>query len=397
MFKDISIDKALQLDEKVVLDVRSPGEYAKATVPGAINVPLLDNVERSLVGITYKEEGPEEAKNLAMEIVSPKLPSIINAVKDVCQKEKPIVLFCWRGGERSLFIANILSFMGFKVYRVTGGFKAHRRHVRDYFERESIPLKAVVLHGLTGVGKTEILEVLADRGLPVLDLERLSCHRGSVFGKIGMPPSPSQKMFEAVIMEELKKAERFGVFVVECESRRLGNLLVPQSVIQTMRAGYKVLLYAQIEDRVRRIKRIYAGESGVKQSLQDAVNRLTRYLGKKKVSELNKGIEKGNIEQVIQYLFLDYYDPLYGYPGVPSDEYDLSVNTEDITKAVDRLTEYIRRLPEFNESSCRGGVPDGNWTGFEDGPGKTSYIPGSCREGNKDSKEIFNCPGTGEF
>jgi len=397
MFKDISLDEVLKLKNKVVLDVRSPGEYATATVPGAVNIPLLDNVERSLVGTTYKHEGPAAAKKLAMEIVSPKLPSIINAVRQVSMG-KPVVLFCWRGGERSLFMANILSFMDFKVYRVVGGFKAHRRHVREYLEREYLPLKAIVLHGLTGVGKTEILTKLADQGVPVLDLEGLSCHRGSVFGKIGMPPSPSQKMFEALIVEELKKAERFGVFAVECESRRLGNLLVPPSVMQTMKTGYNVLLYTSIENRINRIKRIYAVEgTSVTQSLKDAVSRLTKYLGRKKVAELNETIEKGEIEQVIRYLLVEYYDPLYGYPDAPSNDYHLSLNTKNIAGTVDCLKEFIYRLPEFKESFYRGGVPDGDWNHIADGTGEARYISGSCREGDKNSKEIPGCIGTGEF
>lgn len=397
MLKDISAEEAFKLSEKVILDVRSPGEYAQATVPGAINIPLLDNVERSLVGITYKQKGPEAARYLAMEIVSPKLPSIVNAVKQAAGG-KAIVLFCWRGGERSLFMANILGFMGFKVYRVVGGFKAYRGFVRNYLERESLPLKAVVLHGLTGVGKTEIIELLAEKGIPVLDLEGLARHRGSVFGKIGMPPSPSQKMFEALIVEELKKAERFGVFVVECESRRLGNLLVPQSVMHTMKEGYNVLLYASMESRVNRIKRIYAAQGAdAAQSLQRAISRLTKYLGRKKVAELNEEIEKGKIEHVIRFLLTDYYDPLYGYPHVPSDEYDLCLDTTDIPKVVEQLKTFICRLPEYGDSLSRGGALDGYWSDLKNGAGKTRYILGNCGEGDQNKEEISECFGTGEF
>jgi tRNA 2-selenouridine synthase len=378
MFKDISLEKAISLADKFILDVRSPGEYASATVPGAVNIPLLDNVERSLVGKAYKQRGPAEAKKLAMTIVSPKLPLIVDNVKRA-SRGKPIVLFCWRGGERSLFMANILSFMGMKVYRVTGGFKAHRRYVREWLERDQLPMKAVVLYGLTGVGKTEVLEALDQRNMPVLDLEGLSCHRGSVFGKIGMPPSPSQKMFEALIVERLKKAQECGVFLVECESKRLGNLMVPQSVMNSMQAGYKVLLYAPVAKRVQRIKEIYVtqGKEGI-MSLQNAVSRLTKYLGKEKVAQLNEGIAKGHLDEVTEYLLINYYDPLYGYPGSSSNEYDLSLNTENIPETVEKIIDFIYRLPEYSKSSCRGGAPDGNWKDSAFCPGKPGNNPGVC-------------------
>lgn len=351
MLRDISIEEALEIrQDTVILDVRSPGEYKTATIPGAVNIPLLDNVERSLVGTCYKNKGPQAARYLAMEIVTPKLPALIHAVRKVAGG-KPVVLFCWRGGERSFFMASILSFMGFKVYRVTGGFKAHRRYVRSYLARESVPLKAVVLHGLTGVGKTEVLHLLAEKKMPVLDLEGLACHRGSVFGKIGMPPSPSQKMFEALIVNTLKNMEKHGIFVVECESRRLGNLFVPESVMNSMKNGYNVLLYAPLRTRVERIKKIYtAGNGNIKVGIQSAVERLTKYLGRKKVAELKEQIERDNIEEVIEFLLTRYYDPLYGFPDEPSEVYDYCINTANLQEAVEKLQVFLSSLPEFSLS-----------------------------------------------
>lgn len=329
-----------------IVDLRSPGEYMEATIPGAYNVPLLDNVERSLVGTAHKQEGPARARELAMEIVAPRLPQFVRSVKEIAPGGE-VTIFCWRGGDRSHFAGCILDAMGFKVNRIRGGFKAYRRHVIKYLDRE-LPHRAVVIHGLTGVGKTDLLLELAHLGLPVLDLEGLALHRGSVFGKIGQAPSPGQKMFEALIEENLRRAEKTGVFLVECESKRLGRLFVPGSVMAAMRGGYRVLAYAPFRSRVERIKRDYITETEDNpEALRGAITRLTRYLGKNRVEELNRWLDRGEVERVVEFLLKRYYDPLYKYPDCPDDDYHLSVNTENITRAAAAISSWLRKLPEY--------------------------------------------------
>jgi tRNA 2-selenouridine synthase len=350
MYKDIDIDELLSRMAGIpLIDLRSPGEYREVTIPGACNIPLLDNIERALVGTVHKNEGPERAREMAMEILAPKLPSFVYAFKKLAPK-KEVIIFCWRGGDRSHFAGCILDAMGYKVYRLLGGFKAYRRYVLQYLDRELLPLRAVVVHGLTGVGKTDVLLELQKRGYPVLDLEGLARHRGSVFGKIGQPPSPGQKMFESLIAAELQKAESYGIFIVECESRRLGNLYVPGSVMNTMQRGYRILLYAPVKTRIKRILRDYApGGNDNLAALQEAVSRLAKYLGKSKVAELNDWLSRGNISGVIGFLLLQYYDPLYKYPDGPSDKYDLSVNTDNLERAVQKIETFIGGLAEFKD------------------------------------------------
>ena len=227
MNRIIDIEEAVKMSAAIIVDVRSEGEYKEATIPGAINLPLLDNIQRALVGIAYKEQGPEAARRLGLEIIGPNLGRYVESFRRL-DPGKGIILFCWRGGLRSKFVAELLDTMGLQVHRLKGGYKSYRRFVNDYLGRDTLPQQAIVLHGLTGVGKTEVLVQLRQAGLPVLDLEGLAQHRGSVYGKIGLPPSPSQKMFEALIVQELMQAEQAGVFVVECESRRLGKLLLPR-------------------------------------------------------------------------------------------------------------------------------------------------------------------------
>lgn len=350
MYKDKDIREVITESEGRIptVDLRSPGEYKEATVPGSYNVPLLDNVERALVGKAHKHEGPGRARELAMEIVAPKLPRFVGAVKSIAPGGE-VNIFCWRGGDRSHFAGCILDAMGFKVNRVKGGFKSYRRYVIEYMGKK-LPHRAIVIHGLTGVGKTDLLMQLKRSGYPVIDLEGMAAHRGSVFGKVGQPQSPGQKMFEALIQGHLRCAEKTGVFLVECESKRLGNLFVPDTVLEAMRRGYRVLAYAPFELRVQRIKRDYFTETQENpQALHDAIARLARYLGGSRIEELKMLLDRGEVEQVIEFLLAQYYDPLYNYPCGPDNDYDLSVQVEDVAQAAEVIGNWADRLPEYKQ------------------------------------------------
>ncbi|MGB9802864.1 tRNA 2-selenouridine(34) synthase MnmH [Desulfofundulus sp.] len=375
MIKEINVTEALSLRDVLLLDVRSEGEYGEATIPGAVNVPLLDNVERALVGTVYKEKGPAEARKLGLELISPRLPRWVETVERLAHGRR-LLLFCWRGGLRSYFASAILDTMGFTVYRILGGYKAYRRFVNCYLGVEELPLKAVVIHGLTGVGKTILLGRLAEEGLPVLDLEGLARHRGSVYGKIGLPPSPSQKMFEGLIVQALMAAEKKGVFIVECESRRLGNLLVPPVILRAMEKGYRVLLYDSLENRVRRIRQEYTcGPQQNIPALQEATAALARHLGTRRVAELNRLLARGEFDQVFSYLLTRYYDPLYGYPDEPSPDYDLCVNASDMDEAARRVREWITGLPEYGR--VKEGESGGDWKYAAGSPPCPGVVPGA--------------------
>lgn len=344
MFKEIYIEEALKMRDILLIDVRSEKEFSEATIPGAINIPLLNDEERATVGTVYRHEGPEAARRLALKFIGPKLFEKVETVdkKANCKK---LAIFCWRGGQRSQFVASILDTIGYDVYRIIGGFKSYRRYVNAYLNREELSQRAVVLYGLTGVGKTEILIRLGQMGLPALDLEGLAQHRGSVFGKIGLPPSPSQKDFESNIVKFLTGIGDEGIFVVECESRRLGNLLVPLSVMNSMKKGYRVLLYTSMENRVKRIREIYTSGPGenIKQ-LQKAVSCLVKRIGRTRVEELNRLLEERKFDYVFTYLLKNYYDPLYKYPDRPSEEFHLSVNTEDVERASEKIYDFVMSL-----------------------------------------------------
>lgn len=351
MIKNVSVEEALNLKDAIMVDVRSEGEFSEGSIPGAVNVSLLNDVERARVGTEYKQVGPKSAKRVGLEIVSPKLPEIAESFDNLAGQGKKLVLFCWRGGMRSQFTAQMLDALGLDVYRVEGGYKAYRRHISSYLEGD-LPHKAVVLHGLTGTGKTLILKKLEERGMPVLDLEGLAVHRGSVYGKVGLPPSPTQKMFEGLIYRDLKKVEGRGLFLVECESRRLGRLLVPPSVMNAMKKGYRILLYAPLEVRVKRSLEEYTTGFEKKENvsqLTEATGTLVRYLGHKNVESLKEMIAGGQLPKAVEILLVKYYDPLYKYPDKADPDYHLSVDTTDINTAVDYIYGFVKGLAEYND------------------------------------------------
>lgn len=347
MFNEITVQEALAMPGAKLIDVRSENEYAEATIPGAINLPILHDSERVQVGTAYRNQGVDDAKQLGLDFVSPRLPQIVKQYQELSNKE-PVVVFCWRGGMRSKSVCSVLDVNGVPVYRLVGGYKAYRRYVNEYLERP-LPHRVVVIHGLTGVGKTEVLYELQRLFEPAVDLEGLANNRGSVFGQIGLAPQPSQKMFESLLVKELAFWEQTGYIIVECESRRIGRISLPAVLVNAMRSGIHILAYCHIEERIQRIKRIYAGKiDSSKDGLNTAIMSLGQRLGKKKVGELTALVDRGCLNEVVEYLLIKYYDPLYKYPSQPSPEYDLNVDTTDIQRAAKTIKEYMNH-------TCNGG------------------------------------------
>jgi tRNA 2-selenouridine synthase len=350
MSSEITVQEALALPGAKLIDVRSESEYVEATIPGAVNLPILHDAERVQVGTAYRNQGADDAKLLGINFVAPRLPQIIKQYQELQQKE-PLVVFCWRGGMRSKSVCSFLEDAGIPVYRLVGGYKAYRRYVNEYLERP-LPHKTAVIHGLTGIGKTEILVELQKFFEPAVDLEGLANNRGSVFGQIGLAPQPSQKMFEGLLVRELAFWEQTGYIIVECESRRIGRIILPEVLVNAMRSGIHILAYCPIEERIQRIKRIYAGNiEHNKNGLKSAIMSLEKRLGKAVVGELTGLVDRGRLDEVVEYLLIKYYDPLYKYPTQPSPDYDLNVDTTDVQRAAKTIKEYMNQLLTRNTGS----------------------------------------------
>lgn len=287
-----------------IIDVRSPGEFRHAHIPGAISIPLFLDDERAAVGTAYKQESREQAIKLGLDYFGPKMRSIVESVEKLVSAEKTIRIYCWRGGMRSGAVAWLLDLYGFKVYTLHGGYKTYRRQVLSSFEGQ---YQLKLLGGYTGSGKTKVLEELRKHGEAIIDLERLAAHKGSAFGNIGMPEQPSQEMFENLLYEELKKNGK-RIMWVEDESQRIGHINLPNAFWQRMRESPVCFLDIPFEERLEHIVQEY-GELD-RERMMGAIGRISKRLGSLEANNAISLISEGKTRESFRIL-LTYYDRWY--------------------------------------------------------------------------------------
>lgn len=315
MDKAITLEKALSLRDKGALfvDARSPSEFGEAHVPGAFNVPILDDEQRARVGTFYKQEGSRAARRLGVEIVSPRIPALIDEVASARpEKRLPVVVYCWRGGMRSKALTDFLNLAGIEARQMLGGHKAFRAHVREFFSEGELA-RMLVLRGLTGVGKTRILKKLEAEGYPVLDLEGMANHRGSAFGGLGLPPQPGQKHFESLLWDALKNGSPQGYFLTEGESRNIGRCKQPDRLFEALQKETTLWINAGLDFRTEIILEDYPASDELSQAFVAPIRALKRRLGKETVGRFLGLLEQGDWRQLVRELMERYYDPLYNH------------------------------------------------------------------------------------
>ena len=309
----ISIDTFIELyQDSTIIDVRSESEFEHAHIPTALSIPLFNNEERKVVGTTYKQQSKEAAIKKGLEYFGPKMKEIIVAVekiiKDKNTSEKTIVVHCWRGGMRSAGVAWLLDLYGFKIFTIIGGYQAYRNWVLDQFTKN---WKFNILGGYTGSGKTIVLEELVKKDQPVIDLEGIAGHKGSAFGRIGLPAQPSSEMFENILAKQLD--ERSKIFPnkhiwLEDESQRIGAVSIPHMLWNTIRTQNVYFLNIPFEERLSYLVKTY-GELN-KTELIEAILRIQKKLGgletKNAVEYLNNSDTLNSFR-----ILLQYYDKLY--------------------------------------------------------------------------------------
>ncbi len=339
----IDLDQALKLRQRgaLLVDVRSPAEFAEATIPGAINVPVLDDVERAEIGTLYKEVGRRDARRRGIEIVAPKIPEMLWKIENARHPDSPpAVVFCWRGGMRSLAMTSFLNLGGIPARQLSGGHKAFRRKVIDYFEQTDFG-KVLVVRGLTGVGKTLLLHRLATEKYPVIDLEGLANHRGSAFGGLGLGEQPGQKMFEARLWDQLEEQRGANYLLTEGESRHIGRLVVPPRFYKALQEQPSLWVDASLDYRVRVILDDYPARDDLAAAFEPPLRALKERLGNSAVADLLKLLHEKKWEELTRKLMVDYYDPLYLHT-LPARRVeirvdDLDTGVTDLKRAISEL------------------------------------------------------------
>lgn len=309
MYETIDYEEALKIeDKKIFVDVRSPSEYKKFTIPGAINIPILSDEERVIVGTLYDSGKYDEAKQKGVEFVSKKLPDVFAEFLKLNKEYKYVFLFCARGGYRSASFAGFLHSLGLRVFKINGGYKKYRSFVTETINKAIDEVEFIMLYGNTGTGKTKILKEIKDLGYDILDLEKYANHMGSLLGSVGLGECNSQKMFESLMAEDLLN-RKTNVFFVEGESRRIGKIIIQQNVYDKMVSSKKVKIDAEMDYRIENIKEDYV--IGKDDELKDAINNLRKYISNTKADEYNRKIDNGEYDDVIRDICINYYDPMY--------------------------------------------------------------------------------------
>ena len=335
----------------ILLDARSPSEFYHGRIPGAENLPVLDDEERKEVGITYKKKGHNEAVEKGFELVGGKFIDFIKHVKRILSqpqtlnfKSQTVFIYCWRGGMRSNIMSWVLETAGIKTVLLKNGYKSYRRWALQKFKKER---SLIILGGKTGTGKTFLLNELAKKGEQIIDLEALAHHRGSAFGALGMEPQPRQEHFENLIAHNLSKTNSELPLWIENESRKVGSLKIPDVLFDKMLAAPLVEVVIDFQERVQRILDEY-GKFPVEDLIANTI-KLERALGGGRLKEALQRLNENNLVEWIK-MMLVYYDKTYLY-GLSMRNAELNfpveVSHQDVSASIEKIIEQSRNLSEM--------------------------------------------------
>jgi len=293
------------------IDVRSPAEFAEDHVPGAINLPVLDDAERARVGTLYVQGSAFEARRVGAAIVARNIARMIEThARDKPPEWRPLV-YCWRGGQRSRAVTMLFAEIGWRAVQLTGGYRAWRRHVVDALAQPPGPLDLRVVCGVTGSGKSRLLRALATEGAQVLDLEGLARHRGSLLGDLPDEAQPSQKRFESELHSALAGFDRARPVFVESESKRIGIVQLPEALLAAMRAAACIRLEAPLALRVALLREDYAHFLAAPSAFASRLASLTPLHGRARIERWAEAATSGDVDTLVRELLEVHYDPLY--------------------------------------------------------------------------------------
>ncbi len=306
-----AVDRRSLSQYDMTIDVRSPAEFAEDHIPGAVNLPVLDNEERATVGTIYVQE----SRFLARRVGAAMLARNVARHLDTALAERPAgfrpLVYCWRGGQRSNAMATILGQVGWRTTVLQGGYKTYRRAVQRRLYEADLGLQLVLLDGGTGCGKTAILKRAAALGVQVIDLEALALHRGSLFGAMQGTQQPSQKWFESCLLERVEQLDPARPVLVEAESSRIGNRSLPPALWQGMLRAPRIELTAPLEARAAYLAECYPEVIAKRPLLEAALSRLEVYPGRKRLESWRLMADAGEFVELIREVVERHYDPSY--------------------------------------------------------------------------------------
>lgn len=332
MAEVIQIAQFLTLAENFpVIDVRAPSEYSQGHIPGALNIPLFSDEERSIVGTAYKQINKEAAMYKGLDFAGKKLVKLAKEGEKKAGKGKTLLVHCWRGGMRSKSMVWLFETMGIKCYLLEGGYKVYRTYILNHFQTA---YKILIIGGRTGSGKTDILHDLQRMGEQIIDLEGLAHHKGSAFGALGETPQPTTEQFENELYQVLSKLDPGKLTWVEDESRNVGRCVIPGPFYQQMKECRIVFLDISMELRAGHLVKHYAGYE--QDELKACIQKISKRLGGDRTREALESVDSSDFEQTAM-ITLHYYDKAYmfsldknhtGFELLKSDRIDPAYNAK---------------------------------------------------------------------
>lgn len=294
-----------------IIDVRSPSEFIEDHIPGAINLPVLNDAERKTVGTLYKQVNPFEAKKLGAALISNNISTILNNHFMGKEKNYKALIYCWRGGQRSGSIAIVLSQIGWNITVLKGGYKYYRSQVRKCLESKLAELDYCILAGFTGTAKTKLLTLLKAKDEQVIDLENLARHKGSILGQLPGIAQPTQKYFESSMAAVIQNFSTKKTTWIESESSKIGNIHIPQSLWKNMKNTQAFIITASLDARVEYIIQDYPWFTQNQKLIRRKVSLLKNAHGSRQVKEWVSFIENNQWEELVKSLLSIHYDPSY--------------------------------------------------------------------------------------
>lgn len=303
----INIREFLTLKKEIpLIDVRSPSEFKQGHIPGAINIPLFNDDERATIGKLYKHSGQKEAILTGLDIAGKKIRVLAeSAIKSAANKK--LIVHCWRGGMRSSTMAWLFETCGIQCNVLTGGYKSYRNYIREFF---CLPFNFLVLGGMTGSGKSAILDELEGMSFQVLKLEEISHHKGSVFGNLGESPQSTNEQFENDLFNVLSQFDIKEPIFVEDESRNIGQNIIPPELFYKMSNSRLIVIEMDKELRISRLVKDYGKFAN--QELIMCIEKISKRLGGRNTQSAISSIEDGRPEDAVS-IILYYYDKTYHY------------------------------------------------------------------------------------